>query len=154
MTVSLNIIQTSTNYFLGKIGSKIELEMNMKSKSIKLKINRILIVVRCNSGPNLDILTLIPGEFSRRQTQNGVMFDFKVKFDLECECQSITKLVGTFSMLICIFYPNKVVLASTGDEFSPTHPALTHTDTRTDAGNDNTRRPNVAWGQKRMLHKK
>ena len=46
------------------------------------------------SGPNLVILASIGDELSRRQVQNGVNFDFEVKFNLEGPGQSYPKTIG------------------------------------------------------------
>ena len=52
------------------------------------KIIGILTKVFCTSGPNLVILAWTGDELSRGQAQNGVNFDFEVKFDLEDQGQS------------------------------------------------------------------
>ena len=44
----------------------------------------------CIFVPNLEIVTSIGGESWRGQAQNGVNFDFEVKFDLEGQGQSPT----------------------------------------------------------------
>ena len=56
---------------------------------------------RCISGPNFDILILAP-EFSRGQTQTGIIFDFQVKFDLEDHGHSTPKLIGILTNVVCI----------------------------------------------------
>ena len=53
----------------------------------KLKME-ILTQVFCTFGPNLVILAWTGDELSCRQAQNGVTFDFEVKFDLEGQGQS------------------------------------------------------------------
>ena len=40
-------------------------------------------MVFCTSGPNLVVLAWTGDGLSRWQTQNGVNFDFEIKFDLE-----------------------------------------------------------------------
>ena len=45
-------------------------------------------MVFCTSGQNLVILAWTGDELSRGQAQNGVSFDFEVKFDLEGHGQS------------------------------------------------------------------
>ena len=40
-------------------------------------------MLRCIFAPNLEIVTSIDGELWHGQAQNGVNFDFEVKFDLE-----------------------------------------------------------------------
>ena len=42
----------------------------------------ILTKVFCTAGPNLVVLAQTGGELLHRQAQNGVNFDFEVKFDL------------------------------------------------------------------------
>ena len=69
-----------------------------------LQINRILVV-----------LAWTDDELSRGQAQNGVNFDFKVKFDLEGQSQSPTKTMGIVTKVLYTYGPN---LAWTGDELS------------------------------------
>ena len=52
------------------------------SSSINPQNNRDL-----NQGPNLVVLAWMDDELSHGQAQNGVNFDFEVKFDLEVQCQ-------------------------------------------------------------------
>ena len=66
-------------------------------------------------------------------------FDFDLKFDLEGQGWLTPKTIGTLTKVFCIFGPNLVILAWTGDE-------LLRGDGRTDRGNDNTRRPKLASG--------
>ena len=81
--VSLNIHKkNSTNKFGRKTGFKIENEIEDRDKSIP-KFIGILTQVFCTFGPNLVILAWTGDELSCRQAQNGVTFDFEVKFDLE-----------------------------------------------------------------------
>ena len=47
--------------------------------------------MKCICGPNLEIVTTICGDLSSGQTQNGVNFDFNVKFDLEGQGQLLHK---------------------------------------------------------------
>ena len=47
----------------------------------------ILTKLFCTSGPNLVVLAWTGEELLRRQAQNGVNFDFEVKFDLEGQGQ-------------------------------------------------------------------
>ena len=82
-------------------------------------------------------------ELSREQAQNGVNFDFEVKFDLEGQGQSPKKTIGILTKVFYTYGPNLVILAWTGDELS-----RGQTWWRTDAGNDNTRRPILASGKK------
>ena len=55
-------------------------------------------------------------ELSRRQAQNGVNFDFEVKFDLEGHGQSPPKTIGILTKVFYTYGPNLVILAWTGDE--------------------------------------
>ena len=54
----------------------------------------ILTKLFCTSGPNLVVLAWTGDELLHRQAQNGVNFDFKVKFDLESQGQSPHKTIG------------------------------------------------------------
>ena len=89
-------------------------------------------------------------ELSRRQAQNGVNFYFEVKFDLEGHGQSPPKTIGILTKVFYTYGPNLVILAWTGDELSRGQTCGRtdrQTDWRTDAGNDNTRRPILASGK-------
>ena len=55
------------------------------------KTTRILTKVLSTSGLNLVTLAWTGDELSRGQAQNGVNFDFEVKFDLEAQSQSPPK---------------------------------------------------------------
>ena len=57
-------------------------------------------------------------ELSHRQAQNGVNFDFEVKFDLEGQGQSPPKTIGILTKVFYTYGPNLVILAWTGDELS------------------------------------
>ena len=57
-------------------------------------------------------------ELSCRQAQNGVTFDFEVKFDLEGQGQSPPKTIGILTKVFYTYGPNLVILAWTGDELS------------------------------------
>ena len=90
-------------------------------------------------------------ELSREQAQNGVNFDFEVKFDLEGQGQSPPKTIGILTKVFYTYGPNLVILAWTGDELLRGQTWWRTdglTDGRTDAGNDNTRRPILASGKK------
>ena len=92
-------------------------------------------------------------ELSRRQAQNRVNFDFEVKFDLEGQGQSPRKTIGILTKVFYTYAPNLVILAWTGDELSRGQTWWRTdglTDGRTDAGNDNTRRPILASGKNRL----
>ena len=86
------------------------------------------------------------------QAQNGVNFDFEVKFDLEGQGQSPPKTIGTLTKVFYTYGPNLVILAQRGDELSHGQACgyRTHrrTHRQTDGGNDNTRRPKLASGKK------
>ena len=112
----------------------------------------------CFFGPNLVILVWTADELCGGQAQNEVKFDFQIKFDLEGQSRSSPKTIGTTSTnVFCTFVPNLVIPAWTSGELScgQARDWYTHTDTRThrhtDAGNDNTRRPKLASGNKTVL---
>ena len=90
-------------------------------------------------------------ELSRGQAQNGVNFDFEVKFDLESQSQSPPKTIGILTKVFYIYGPNLVILVDTGHELSRGQARDWRTDgrthTQTDAGNDKTRRPILASGK-------
>ena len=115
------------------------------------KTTGILTKVFSTSGPNLVALAWTGDELSRRQAQNGVNFDFEVKFDLEGQGQSPPKTIGILTKVFYIYGPNLVILAETGHELSRGQARDWRTDGRThrqtDAGNDNTRRPILASGK-------
>ena len=95
--------------------------------------------------------------YRAEKLKNGVTFDFEVKFDLEGRGQSPPQTIGILTKVFYTYGPNLVILAWTGDELSRGQASdyRTHggTDTQTDAGNDNTRRPQLASGKKlRKLH--
>ena len=80
-----------------------------------------------------------------------VIFYFEVKFDLEGQGQSPPKTIGILTKVIYTYDANLVILAWTGVELSGGQASdyRTHgrTDTQTDAGNGNTRRPKLASGK-------
>ena len=118
------------------------------------KTTGILTKVFSTSGPNLVALAWTGDELSRGQAQNGVNFDFEVKFDLEGQGQSPPKTIGILTKVFYIYGPNLVILADTGHELSRGQARDWRTDgqthTQTDAGNDNTRRPILASGKNEM----
>ena len=122
------------------------------SCSINPQNYRVLTKVFSTSGPNLVALAWTGDELSRGQAQNGVNFDFEVKFDLEGQGQSPPKTIGILTKVFYIYGPNLVILAETGHELSRGQArdwrTDGHTHTQTDAGNDNTRRPILASGKK------
>ena len=80
------------------------------------KIIEILTKVFCTSGPNLVVLARTGDELSHGQAQNGVNFDFEVKFDLEGQGQSPPKTIGILTKVFYTFGPNLAILAWTGPE--------------------------------------
>ena len=124
------------------------------------KFSGILRVLSCIIGPNLEILSWIGGEWWHGQGQNMAIFYFEVKFDLEGQGQSPPKTIGILTKVFYTYGANLVILAWTGVELSRGQASdyRTHgrTDTQTDAGNDNTRRPKLASGNKNsniFIHK-
>ena len=119
------------------------------------KTTGILTKIFSTSGPNLVALAWTGDELSRGQAQNGVNFDFEVKFDLEGQGQSPPKTIGILTKVFYIYGPNLVILADTGHELSRGQARDWRTDgrthTQTDAGNDNTRRPILASGNKSYI---
>ena len=75
------------------------------------KLVAIWTVLRCILVPNLEIVTSIGGELKHGQAQNGVNFDFDVKFDLEGQSQSPPKTIGILTKVFYICGPNLVILA-------------------------------------------
>ena len=102
-------------------------------------------------GPNLVVLAWTGDELSHRPAQNGVNFDFEVKFDFEGQGQSLPKTKEILTKVFYIYGPNFVILAERGDELSRGQArdwrTDGHTHRQTDAGNDNTRRPKLASGK-------
>ena len=80
------------------------------------------------------ILAWTGDELSCRQAQNGVTFDFEVKFDLEGQGQSLPKTIGILPKVFYIYVLNLVILADTGHELSRGQAKgwRTRTDTHTD----------------------
>ena len=72
-------------------GIKNESEVQSQSSP---KFIGIFIVLKCICCPNLEILTWIDGEYWFGQAQNGVKFEFEVKFDLEGQSHSPPKTIG------------------------------------------------------------
>ena len=68
-------------------------------------------MLRCIFGPNLEILTSMGGDLSHGQAQNGVNFDFEVRFNLEVQGQSSQKTIGILTKVFYISGPNLVILA-------------------------------------------
>ena len=136
--VSLNIYKNSANKFGRKTGFKIENEIEDQDQSIP-KLIGILTQAFCTFGPNLVILAWTGDELSCRQAQNGVTFDFEVKFDLEGQGQSPTKTIGILTKVFYNYGPNLVILAWTGDELSCGQASDYRTHGRTDGRTDRRR---------------
>ena len=56
-------------------------------------------------------MTSIGGDLSNGLAQNGVNFDFKVRFDLEVQGQSPQETIGILTKVFYISGPNLVILA-------------------------------------------
>ena len=82
------------------------------------KTTGILSKVFSTSGSNLVALAWTGDELSRWQTQNGVNFDFEVKFDLQGQGQSPPKTIEILTKVFYIYDPHLVILAWKGDELS------------------------------------
>ena len=125
--------KNSANKFGRKTGFKIENETEDQNQSI-LKLTGILTQVFCTFGPNLVVLAWTGDELSCRQAQNGVTFDFEVKFDLEGQGQSHPKTIGILTKVFYTYGSNLMILAWTDDELSRGQAGgwRTHTDTHTD----------------------
>ena len=67
-------------------------------------------VLRCIFVPNLKIVTSIGRELWHGQAQNGVNFDFEVKFDIEGQGQSPPKTIRILAKVFYIDGPNLVIL--------------------------------------------
>ena len=59
------------------------------------------------------VLAWTGDELSLGQAQNGVNFDFEVKFDLEGQSQSPPKTKEILTKVFYIYGPNLVILAET-----------------------------------------
>ena len=82
------------------------------------KTTRILTKLFSTSDPNLVALAWKGDELSHGQAQNGVNFDFEVKFDLESHGQSPPKTIGILTKVFYTYGPHLVILAWTGYELS------------------------------------
>ena len=111
-TVSLNIYKNSANKFGRKTSFEIENEFEDQDQSIP-KLAGILTELRCIFGQNLEILISTGGEWSCREAQNSVNFDFQVKFDLEGQSQSTPKTIRILIKMFCMSGSNLVILAGT-----------------------------------------
>ena len=117
------------------------------------KTIEILTKVFCTRGPNLVVLAWTGDVLSRGQTLNGVNFDFEAKFDLQGQGQSPSKTIGVlinvFTYMIQIWWSYLKRVMSYGQTSSWLTHGLTHTLTHIQTtGNDNTRRPKLASGEK------
>ena len=83
------------------------------------------------------------------QAQNGVNFDFEIKFHLEGQDRLPQKTLRALTNDFCIFRLNLASLAWT----VPRAIEWTNlvTDGRTDTGNDNTQRPKLASGKNEKM---
>ena len=126
-------LQNSANKFGRKMGFKIENEIEDQDQSIP-KLIGILNQVFCTFGATLGVLAWTGDKLSCPQAQNGVTFDFEVKFDLEGQGQSPPKTIGILTKVFYTYGPNLVILAWTDDELSRGQPGgwRTRTDTHTD----------------------
>ena len=68
-------------------------------------------MLRCIFVLNLEIETSIVGESWHEEAQNGVHFDFEVKFDLEGQGQSPLKTISILTKVFNTYGPNLVILA-------------------------------------------
>ena len=133
---------------------QIKLNLTYRARSTPKTIG-IFTKVFCTFGPNLVILAWTGDELSRGQALNGVNFDFEVKFDLKGQGQSAPKTTGILTKVIYTYDSNLVILAWMGDGLSRRQASVYRTHRRTegrthrqtDAGNDNTRRPKLAFGK-------
>ena len=114
----------------------------------------ILTKVFCTSGPNFVVLAWTGDELSHGQAQNGVNFDFEVKFDLEGQGKSPLKTIGILTKVFYICGPNLVILAETGHELSRGQARDWHTDGHTHTDRRRQRqypKANTGLGQKSWL---
>ena len=81
----------------------------------------------------------------------GQLLTLKLNLTLKVKVNHPPKTIGILTKVFYTYGPNLVILAWTGDELSRGQASdyRTHgrTDTQTDAGNDNTRRPKLASGK-------
>ena len=94
---------------------EIKLNLTYQARSTS-KIMRMFTKVFCTFGLNLVILAWIGDELSRRQAQNGVNFDFEVKFDLEGHGQSPPKTIRILTKVFYTYGLDLVLLIWTDDE--------------------------------------
>ena len=94
-----------------------KLNLTCQAQSTPITIE-ILTKVFCTSGPNLVVLARTGDDLSHGQAQNGVNFDFEVKFDLEGQDQSAPKTIRILTKVLYTVGPNLAILAWTGPELS------------------------------------
>ena len=82
------------------------------------------------------ILTWTADELSHGQAQNGVNFDFEVKFDLTGPGKSPPKTTAILTNDFYTYGPNLVILAWTGDDLSRGQGSAYRTRRRTDGHTD------------------
>ena len=122
---SLNSIETKKELFHSlnahhhnsNIGFGIKNESEVQGQSSPEFVG-ILTVLKCICGPDLEILTWIGGESWFEQAQNGVNFEFEVKFDLEGQGQSPPKTIGILTKVFYTFGSNLAILAWMCDKLS------------------------------------
>ena len=127
---------------------KFKLNLTCQAQSTPKTIT-IVTKVFCTSGPYLVVLAWTGDELLCGKSQNGVNFDFEVKFYLEGQGQSPPKTIGILTKVFLHLwskfgYPSlnvKWVIAWTNLVM----------DGWMDAGNDNTRRPKLATGKNPSL---
>ena len=96
----------------------------------------------------MEIVTSIGGESWQGQAQNGINFDFEVKFGLEGQGQSPPKNNRDLNQGFYTYGPNLVILAWTGDELSRGQASAYRTHRRTDGHTDRqTQATTVPEGQ-------
>ena len=103
--------ETRKFYFLSQIWP-------WRSRSIAPKTIEVLTKVFSTFGPNSVVLAWTGDELSHGQAQNGVNYDFQVKFDLEGQVLSPHKTIRILTKVFCTYGPNLAILAWTGDKLS------------------------------------
>ena len=106
------------------------------------KTLEILTKVFCTFDPNLVILAWTDDELLCGPAQNGVSFDFRLKFDLEGQGRLLPQTTGTPNKVFHTCGSNLVILAWTSDELSRgqarDYRTPWRTDRQTQAGNNTT----------------
>ena len=141
-------------YIKSSIGSGFEIKNWIEDQfQSSPKLVGIWTVLGCIFVPNLEIVTSIGSKLWHAQAQNGVIFYFGVQFDLEGHDQSPNKTIGLSTKVFYISGPNwwsqlKRLMSYRANKLVNDGHTDTHTRTHTHAGNDNTRRPNLASDKK------